>query len=199
MAEPNQQALAEARQYGGTLTSSELLRIIEHHHRSDGRGLDRETLAAYDRAVAEDDSLPFKEGQLRSSIEDTLSTGEGWHDAEAYYRVGDDRVSLFPQRWHDRLGDSDDVREYVAVIEDDTASTDTEPDAPKGGIGTGVPEPLLLDAISVIDGADRDTAKDRLERHRRDGGLVQDADQHPEARVYLTEETSEMRDDWLDY
>lgn len=199
MAEPNQQALEEARQYGETLTARELLRIVERYHRPEGPGIDRETLDAYDRAVAADDILPFAEGEFRSTVEDGLSTVEGWHDAEAYYALDDDRVSLSPRRWHERLGESGDIREYVAVIEDDTASEATEPDAPKGGIGTGVPESLLLDAIIVIDGVEREEAKDRLERDRRDGELVQDADQHPNARVYLTEEAEAMRDDWLDY
>lgn len=199
MAESNQQALEEARQYGETLTVRELIRIVERYHHPDGPGIDRETLDAYDRAVAADDVLPFAEGQVRSTVEDGLSTDEEWHDAEAYYDIGDDRVSLFPRRWHDRLGESDDIREYVAVIEDDTASESAESDTPTGGIGTGVPEELLLNAIVVIDGVEREEAKERLERHRRDGELVEDADQHPDARVYLTEEAEGMRDDWLDY
>lgn len=199
MADPNEQALEEARQYGETLTARELLLIIERDERPSGPGVSRETIDAYDRAVATDDVLPFAEGQFRTTIDDDLSTASEWNDAEAYYAVGDDRVSLFPERWHDQLGDSDDLRQYVAVIEDDTASEDAAPDVPQGGIGTGVPEPLLLDAIIAIGGVEREEAKERLERHRRDGNLVQDADQHPDARVYLTEEAEGMRDDWLDY
>ncbi|KYH27497.1 hypothetical protein HAPAU_01650 [Halalkalicoccus paucihalophilus] len=199
MTDPNAHVLEEARQYGETLSDRELIRIVERYHRPEGPGISHETIEAYDRAVADDAALPFGEGQLRSTIEEGLSTDEGWHDAEAYYEIGDGRVSLFPRRWHDRLGDSDDIREYVAVIGDDTASADTEPDAPKGGIGTGVPEPLLLDAIVVIDGVERGDAKERLERRRRDGELVQDADQHPDARIYLSEDVAGMRDDWLDY
>lgn len=199
MADPNEQALEEARQYGETLTVRELVRTIEQHHRSEGSGIGRETIAAYDRAVGDDDTIPFTEGELRSEVEENLSKSEGWDDAEAYYTIDDDRVSLFPRRWHDELAASDDVRKYVAVIEDDTADEDTEPDVPKGGIGTGVPEEILLDAIIVIDGLAHEEAKERLEHERRDGNLVEDADQHPDARVYLTEEAEGMRDDWLDY
>lgn len=199
MTDPNTQVLEEARQYGETLSVRELIRIVERYHRPEGPGISHETIDAYDRAVGDDDVLPFAEGQVRSTIEEGLSTDETWYDAEAYYEVGEGRVSLFPQRWHDSLADADDVRKYVAVIEDDTASADAESDVPKGGMGTGVPEELLLNAIVVIDGVGREEAKERLERERREGGLVQDADQHPDARIYLPEEAGEMRDDWLDY
>lgn len=199
MTDPSEQVLEEARQHGETLTGRELVRMIERFHRPEGPGITRETLEAYDRAVAADDALPFVEGQLTSTVEDDLSEGEQWHDADAYYALGDGRVSLFPRAWHERLADSTDLREYVAVIEDDTASEATEPDVPQGGVGTGVPEQLLLDAIVVIDGVERGEAKERLERDRRDGKLVQDADQHPDARVSLPDEAEDMRDDWLDY
>ncbi|MFC6904763.1 hypothetical protein [Halalkalicoccus tibetensis] len=199
MTDTSEQVLEEARQHGETLTVRELVRMIERFHRPEGPGITHETVEAYDEAVAADAALPFAEGQIVASIEENLSDGERWHDTDAYYALGDDRVSIFPKVWHERLADTDDVREYVAVIEDDTSSETTESNAPRGGMGTGVPEQLLLDAIIVIDGVERETAKTRLENDRRDGGLVQDADQHPAARVYLPEETEDMRDDWLDY
>lgn len=196
MTDPNEQVLDEARQYGETLTTRELLLIIERDH--PGAGVDEETIAAYDEAIAADDILPFAEGQLRSAVDDR-STDGGWQDAETYYAVGDGRVSLFPARWHDRLADSTDLREYVAIIEEASAEEDTAPDLPTGGIGTGVPESLLLDVMIAVDGIEREAAKERLESDRRDGKLVQDADQHPDARIYLPEEAEGMRDDLLDY
>lgn len=199
MTDTSEQVLEEARQHGETLTARELVRMIERFHRPEGPGITHETVQAYDEAIAADAVLPFAEGQLTSSIEEKLSDGERWHDPEAYYALDDDRISIFPKAWHDRLVDTDDIREYVAVIEDDTTSEATESKAPGGGIGTGVPEQLLLNAIIVIDGVERETAKTRLESDRRDGGLVQDADQHPDARVYLSEDAEELRDDWLDY
>lgn len=197
MTDPNEQVLDEARQYGETLTTRDFLLIVERDH--PGAGVDEETLVAYDEAIATDDILPFAEGQLRSAVDEDLSTNEGWQDAETYYDVGDGRVSLFPKRWHDRLADSADLREYIAIIEEASAEEDTASDLPKGGIGTGVPESLLLDVMIAIDGIEREAAKERLESDRRDGKLVQDADQHPDARIYLPEEAEEMRDDWLDY
>lgn len=199
MTDTSEQVLEEARQHGETLTARELVRMIERFHRPEGPGITHETVQAYDEAVAAEAVLPFAEGQLASSIEENLSDGERWHDADAYYALSDDRVSIFPKAWHERLADTDDVREYVAVIGDDTASDATESNAPRGGIGTGVPEQLLLNAIIVIDGVEREVAKERLESDRRDGGLVQDADQHPDAQVYLSENAEDLRDDWLDY
>lgn len=197
MTDPNEQVLEEARQYGETLTTRELLLLIERDH--PGAGVDEGTLAAYDEAIADDGVVPFAEGHLRSSVDENLTTDEQWHDTDTYYDVGDGRISLFPKRWHDRLADSDDLREYVAIIEAASADEESAADLPRGGNGTGVPESLLLDAMIAIDGIEREAAKERLERERRDGKLVQDADQHPDARVYLSEESEEMRDDWLDY
>lgn len=197
MAEINQQVVADARQRGETLTSRELLLLIERYHRTTGPGVDRELIDAYDDAVADDEAIPFTEGQFREEVDHHLGD-EDWAGTDTFYPVGEDRISAFPAEWHDTLEDSTDLRAYVDVIEESMADADTAADAPGGGLGTGVPEELLIDAAAAIGGLDRETAKDRLERHRNDGELVQDADQHPDARVYLSEETEGMRDDWLE-
>lgn len=205
MTEPSEQVLEEARQRGETLMTKDFVSLIERHH-FDQQGVSRELLEAYDEAIARDDTVPFDSGDITSAVENRSVDEETWVDNEAIYRIGDGRVSVFPARWHEELGDTTDLRAYVSVIGDTIEGSDPDEDEPQGGMGTsvgsgvgsGVPEQVLLDAVSIIGGLEREAAKSQLEERRDDGELVQDADQHPEARVYLSEEVEDMRDDWLD-
>lgn len=209
MVETNEQVLEEVRQQGDMLMTRELVSLIERHH-SHEQGVSRETIEAYDEAITNDDTLSFESGEVTSAVENRSVEGETWVDDQSLYSIGDDRVSAFPARWHEKLGETTDLRAYVSLIGDvmegegklaDPYSSDPEDDegASGGGLGSGVPEQLVLDAVSVIGGTERDAVKEQLEERRTNGELVQDADQHPDARVYLSEETEEMGDDWLDY
>lgn len=198
MVDTNQQVIEEARQRGETLTSRKLLLLVEQYHRSGSPGVDRDLLDAYDAAAARDDAIPFKEGQLSEAVSRDLVDDESWAGEDVYYPVGDDRISTFPAEWHDVLGDTTDVRAYVDVIGEAMADSGTGADSQRGGIGTGVPEGLVLEAMAVIGGLDQETAKDRLEQRRDDGELVEDADQHPDARIHLAEDAEWMRDDSLE-
>lgn len=198
MVDTNQQVIEEARQRGDTLTSRELLLLIEQYHRPGGPGVGRELLEAYDAEVARDDVIPYQEGQLLETVERHLGDDESWVDEETYYPVGDDRVSTFPAAWHDELGDTTDLRAYVDVIGNAIGGSDTDSDSQRGRMGTGVPEGLLLEAARAVGGLDPETAKSRLEERRDAGELVEDADQHPNARVHLSEDTEAMRDGWLE-
>lgn len=198
MVDTNQQVMEEARQRDDMLTSREMLLMIERQHRPDGPGVDQELLDAYDDAVGRDAAIPFEEGELRESVERRLSDDERWVDEDTYYRLGDDRISVFPAEWHDALGDTTDLRAYVDVIGEGMGTSGPGDDSQRGGFGTGVPEGLLLEAATVIGGLDQATAKDRLEQRRDDGDLVEDADQHPNARVHLADDVEGMRDDSLE-
>ncbi len=192
-AEINDGVVQDANERGEKLLPEDFLLWIEREHVAEGPGVTAERFRAYEEALSAQ-RASFEPGELRSSLEETRVDSETWVDDDAVYALGGDRISTFPAVWHDRLADSDDLREYVAVIEE--ATSDTEISA--GGRGPGVPEGLLLDAATVIGGLDREVAKERLERLRDDGDLVQDADQHPDARVYLGEEVRDMRDPWLE-
>jgi hypothetical protein len=204
MVETSEQVLEEARERGETLLTKQFVSLIERHHPNE-QGASRELLEAYDEAIANDDMVPFEAGEVTSAVENRSVDEETWVDDEAVYVIGDGRVSIFPARWHDELGETTDLRAYVSVIEDVIGGADPDADEPQGGTGTsvgggvgsGVPEQLLLDAAAVIGGLEREAAKDQLEERRNNDELVQDADQHPEARVYLSEETDDMKDDWL--
>ncbi len=196
MADTDEQILEDARQRGETLTPEELLVVIERRHVTNSPGVKRETIDAYDEAAAADADIPLAEDQLNSEIEDNITDSETWVGPDTYYALGEDRVSAFPPEWHDALEGADDLRVYVDTIEEAMAD-DTNADASRGGMGVGVPERLLLNAVAAIGGVGRETAKDQLERHRDEDQLVQDADQHPDARVYLSEEADEMRSGWI--
>lgn len=204
MVETSEQVLEEARQRGEKLLTRQFVSLIERHHPNE-QGVSRELLEAYDEEIANDDIVPFEAGEVTSAVENRSVEEETWVDDEAVYVIGDGRVSVFPARWHDELGETTDLRAYVSVIEDVIGDADPDADEPQGGtgasvgggVGSGVPEQLLLDAAAVIGGIEREAAKDQLEERRNNGELVQDADQHPEARVLLSEEAEEMRDDWL--
>lgn len=193
MADTNEQVLEDARQRGESLTPKELLVLIERRHPTGGPGVERETVDAYDEAAAADGDTPLDEGQLTDEIETALLDSETWVNSDTYYTIGENRISAFPEEWHDSLGGSDDLRVYVDTI----AQSIVDDDASRGGRGAGVPERLLLDAVAAIGSIDRETAKDRLEDRRSEDELVQDADQHPDARVYLSEKAEDMRSGWI--
>jgi hypothetical protein len=192
-AEINDGVVQDANERGEKLLAEDFLLWIEREHAEEGPGVTEDRFRSYEEALSEQ-RASFDPGELRSSLDETMVDSEAWVDDDAVYALGGDRISTFPAAWHDRLADSDDLREYVAVIEEATSDTEIS----TGGRGPGVPEGLLLDAASVIGGLDREVAKERLERLRDDGDLVQDADQHPDARVYLGEEVRDMRDPWLE-
>lgn len=198
MVDTNQQVLKEAQRRDDMLTSRELLLMIERYHRSDGRGIDQELIDAYDDAVGRDEAIPFEEGEFRESVERRLSDEETWVDEDTYYRLGDDRISTFPAEWHETLGDTTDIRAYVDVIGEGMGESGPGDGAQRGGLGTGVPEGIVLEAAMVIGGIDQETAQERLEQRRADGDLVEDADQHPDARIHLAEDVEGMRDDSLE-
>jgi hypothetical protein len=106
-------------------------------------------------------------------------------DADAIYDVGDG-FSAFPARWHDELRGEEDVLRYVDVIDDDLSGGEKE--TATGATGDGVPQDLLLDAVSALGPFSRDGAKSEIERLREEGYVEELADQHPQARIIPTHE-----------
>jgi len=161
------------------LTATEFLALVERGHPTDAPGVERETVDAYAGELSEETPTVDAES-LGSELDDLTTDEESWTGDETVYRVGDGRVSLYPAEWHERLGGESDPRAYLRAFSE------------TGAFERGVPESTLLDAMVTIGGVDRDTAKGNLEARRKDGTVVEDADQHPDANVYLAEEREDL-------
>jgi hypothetical protein len=192
----NEQVLTEVQNQRRTLLPREVVELIERYHPHDQPGIAWATLEAY--AARFDDELgdEFETDEVLDAIEGQLVDSSAWEDDDALYKLDSKRVSLYPPDWHDQLGGSADLTEYLRFIADDAPGFSDDQTA-TGGAGKGVPEQFLLDTVNLVGRVDHATAKSRLEDLRDQGELVEDADQHPNARVRLAEETDDMQDSSL--
>ena len=195
MVEINERIVAEADDRGESLLVDEFLTLIEQYHSHDRPGIAWETLEAYTEAMGGTDygHSHDMEGVL-DAVDERLTDGE--YRTDAFYRVGDDRVSVYPASWHDELGGEIDLREYVRFLTN--RDIDAENGAELGANGGGVPEPLLIEIAGIVGRTDPDTVKSRLEDLREQHELVEGADQHPNARVRLPENADNLRDSSID-
>jgi hypothetical protein len=193
--EINERIVAEADDRGESLLVDEFLTLIEQYHPHEHPGITWGTLEAYTDAMAGTDygHSHDMEGVL-DAVDDRLTDGE--YRTDAFYRVGDDRVSVYPASWHDELGGEIDLREYVGFFTN--LDLDDENGAELGANGGGVPEQLLVEVAGIVGRADPDTVKSRLEDLREQHELVEGADQHPNARVRLPENADNLRDSSVD-
>ena len=171
---------------GRNLLLTEVLRSIERQHPSDGPGVTRETIAAYGDRLAAEPSFAFDTKDLLETIDEARIDAETWVGDDVLYQVGDgneDRLSAYPRGWHDRLGDETDVREYIEYLESDESGF--ADDSPRGGRGSGIDQPTLLEVVSVLGNVEREVVRAQIEDRRAEGQLEQPADQHPDARVQL--------------
>lgn len=170
----------------GPTTTQQIVSLLERGHRT-GRGIERSTLDGYVDALELRDDYEFDPEAFDADLRDALVDDETWASENALYRVGDDRISRYPQRWHDELGGSDDVAAFVAMLND-------SPSVEHGGVN----EEALLDVVAAVGRVPKDDAKAALEALREEGVVVEDADQHPDAGVYLADDAAELRDPALD-
>lgn len=194
MVELDEDVLDEADHRGESLLPVDLVALVEQHH-DDGRpGVPRDVLAAYADALAERTDFRMDADAFHSTIDERLTDAETWAGRDALYEVGGNRVSRYPAGWQDALHGSTDVREYVAFLMGEDPAFVEE----FAGAGRGIPEETLLDVVSVLGGVGRGDARAALNEARDAGDVVEGADQHPDARVYLPEDTEDMRDGALD-
>jgi hypothetical protein len=176
-----------------TVGIGELITLIERAH-PETSGLSRETLASYTYALGDAPSDPFDREALRAAIDDRLIETDTWATDKAFYAF-DDRISVYPPRWHEELGGTTDIPAYIRFIEDEVTGGETA--ITSASPGDGIPEGDLLDIVSIVGRTDKETAKARLEHHRDTGDLTEAPDQHPDARVSLRERT-DRRDSMLE-
>lgn len=170
----------------GPTTTQQTVLLIERGHRHE-RGVERSTLDDYVDALDGRGDYEFDAEDFYADLEGALVDDETWATDEALYRIGDDRISRYPKRWHDELGGSDDVAGFVSLL-------NGSPYVEQGGID----EDALLDVVAAVGRTSVDDAKAELEALRDEGVVVEDADQHPHAGVYLAEDAEGVRDPALD-
>ncbi|MFD1585807.1 hypothetical protein ACFR9U_02335 [Halorientalis brevis] len=195
MAELSDDVLEEAAHRGETLLVEDLVSLAERAH-DDEPGIERDRLTTYAEALAERRDVDFDLQAFDKGVADRLTDAETWTDRDRLYELGDGRLSLYPAEWHAALGGSTDVAEYIAFLERD--APEFVLDRGTAEVGPGIPQQKLLDIVAVVGRVDRETARAALADARDAGEVVEDADQHPQAGVYLRDEAETYRDGTLD-
>ncbi|WP_227354001.1 hypothetical protein [Haladaptatus salinisoli] len=171
MASTDQELVDELDSRVETLTLDDAVRLVETNHPNGGPGVEREVFESYL------DATEYGEDAFTSSLEESLTDADSWQGGGRVYDLGGGRVSAYPRRWHDELGDTTDLREYLRVIGDDAqGSTGSERAAVTED---GVAEGMLLDAAAAIGGVDHEDTRDRLKTLRDEGEIEANPSQHP--------------------
>ena len=180
--ERSESLLREAGNRSEYLRPREFVALAERYAEGTAAGTDpgvpREWLLAHVEALAGESHVDA--GSFRSSLSEVTTDVETWADDRAVYEVGEDRLSAYPPAWHEALGGVTSLPDVVRYLLDESDYRPVD-----AGAGDGVPEADLLDVAAAVGGFTREAAKAALEDCRADGRLIEDADQHPEANVYL--------------
>lgn len=182
MVEMDQRALDEAAHEGESMRTRELVDIIERYH-DDRPGVPDDALRAYAEELSARAESGLDVDAFFGTVADRRTDSVAWIDDDRFYDLGDGRISKYPSAWHDRLGGERDPAAYIRFISENAPEFMTETRRGRHGIT----EDRLVDAISVVGQTDPKSARGAIEAARRDGVLVEDADQHPRAGVYLAE------------
>jgi hypothetical protein len=189
MVELSDRVVEEAAREGEALLLAELVSRAERAH-PERPGIDRDRLGTYAEALAERREVALDPDAFREELADRVTDDGTWTDREAIYDPGDDRLSRYPARWHEELGGSTDVTDYLAVLRGRDLAFVVDREGAEAG--PGVQERELVDVVAVVGRVDRETARAALQEAREAGDVVEDADQHPEAGVYLPEDAGDL-------
>ena len=181
--------LDEAGQRSEYLQPRDLVTLVERHVGDGNGGVTREAVDVHLEALAERGSHVDTDS-FGAALSEATTRSREWVDDRAVYEVDGNRLSAYPAAWHAALDGTETLPELVRFLVERTAYTPVE-----AGAGDGVPEAALLDVAAAVAEYDRETAKAALETCRAEGRLVQDADQHPEANVYLPDGDHEQDPD----
>ncbi|WP_324665226.1 hypothetical protein [Haloarcula sediminis] len=183
MVDTDQRAVDEIVHEGESLSTRELIDVLERHH-DDEPGVPEAAIDAYTRELQEREDSSFDEAAFREVVADRRTGAESWVDDDRLYELGDGRISQYPAAWHDRLHGERDPAAYLRCFEETAPSV--LGNAP--GSRPHANEDQLIDVMAVVGGLDRDAAKAEIEAARDDDRVVEDADQHPKAGVYLAKD-----------
>ena len=175
MGELDDDALEEARSRSDTLELWDLFEILETHRVDGGRGVSLETVEAYA------DALNYDLDAIHRRLDDQSTDSQEWESGGAIHRLGEDRFSVFPPRWHEELGDTTDLTRHVALIH--SSVTATEGEQSEAVTEAGVPERKVVQVARGVSGMDRDAARGKLEDLRKRGDLEASTDQHPDSAI----------------
>ena len=183
MVDTNQQAVDEIVHEGDALGTRELLDILERYH-DDRPGVPREATDAYAAELNERENSSFDTEAFESAVADRLTDSDSWvDDSDRLYELDGDRISQYPATWHDRLAGERDPAAYLRFFEAEAPSV--LGNAPGGR--QRADEDQLIDVMSVVGQMSRESAKATIESARDEDRIMEDADQHPKAGVYLAE------------
>lgn len=181
---------------GTAMDFGDFFGYVERFH-DDGRpGVDRDVLAAYAERLDDRRDYRFDVDAFLETVDERTTDAEAWVGPDRFYALGDDRVSKYPARWHEALGGSTDVAEYLRFFRDEAPEFVRDTD--KQGAGSGVPEDELTYAVEVLGRVDGETAREALAEAREAGVVVEDVDQHPQTGVYLAAGNEDRRDEALE-
>ena len=180
--ERSESLLREAGNRSEYLRPRDLVALAERHAEGTAAGtapgVPHEWLLAHVEALDEESHVDAE--SFRSSLSEMTTDAETWVDDRAVYEIGEDRLSAYPPAWYEALAGMTSLPEVVRYLLDESDYRPVD-----AGAGDGVPEADLLDIAAAVGGFTREAAKAALEECRDDGRLVEDADQHPKANVYL--------------
>ncbi|MUV57442.1 hypothetical protein [Halogeometricum sp. CBA1124] len=171
---------------GDNLVTTELTALVERH---DPVAIESNAFGvSVDRLVAYADALPeggheVTPDDVRAAAAEAVES-ESWVGGGRLYATGDGHVSVYPREWHEALAGEDDVRRFVETIIAEVGDSEAA-FGEGGGRGPGVPENVLLNAVTVLGTPTWEEAKAQLESLRDDDVVAERLDQHPDARVEL--------------
>jgi hypothetical protein len=170
--------LEQARSRSETLTLDDLVRFAETYHPDDRPGISRDVFDVYRQALGYDSE------EVTAELDERRTDTREWVGNDVIYDLGDDRISTFPLAWHEKLGDTTDLTEYVEVIQTDVEENRGQTEERVGE--AGVSEQLLFEVMAAIGGVEREEAREQLAALRREGVVEESTDQHPAGTVRLS-------------
>ena len=162
--------------------------MAERYEFGDSEGVPRDWLLEHVAKLASESHID--EEEFRAALENVTTDSAHWVDDSAVYEMGDgERLSAYPSAWHEDLTEKSTLPDAVRYLVEET-----EYQAVDAGAGDGIPESNLLDIVAAVTGHSREEVKVELETLRKEGRLIEDADQHPGANVYPPEEDGVQQD-----